>query len=524
MRQQTLIRILLIFAILVAVNLIAIRIFTRFDMTSNKAYTLSSTSRNLVKSLDDKFLVKAYFTGDLPAPYNNNRRQLQDELDEYRAYSNGNFQYEFIDPGKNKDLETEAQRYGIPPVQVQVVKEDKMQIQPAYMGMVFLYGDKQEAIPVIQSLNNLEYDVSSTMKKMTSPDLKHVGFLTGHGEPGLDAIKSLKEYLDKQYVVSTVDLKGGRAIPPDLNVLMIVAPAQPFKDWEKYLIDQFIMHGGRAAFLLNKVNMNLQNQQGSAIDLAIDDLTQAYGVRVNTDLVRDERCAMVSVRQQSGFFVFQNQIPFPYLPMASEFDKTSPVVKDLGAVVFYFASSLDTNGARMKGLKTDVLVHSSKKAGRQENFFYVNAGQQMTPDMFKESNIPLAATVEGTFQSAFANRSVAPDTGVMLPDQANKMTSGASKIAVVGDGDFLQDQYSGGNKDNIIFASNLIDYLADDIGLAAIRSRDTAPKPLDEVSDSTRSLVKGANLFLPPLFIIVVGIVRWRWRAAMRKRLESKGM
>lgn len=134
-------RILLVLAIIVVVNIIAMRFFKRFDLTHDRMYTLSDVSKNLVRDLDDKFIVKAYFTSDLPAPYNNNKRYLQDQLDEYRAYGGGNFQYEFIDPSKKDDLKQEAQKYGIPPVQVQVLKDDKLQIQEAYMGLVMMYGD-----------------------------------------------------------------------------------------------------------------------------------------------------------------------------------------------------------------------------------------------------------------------------------------------------------------------------------------------------------------------------------------------
>jgi gliding-associated putative ABC transporter substrate-binding component GldG len=526
MQKQAIIRTLLILGILVLVNIISIKVFTRIDLTRNGMYTLAPASKNLVKSLDDKFLIKAYFSSDLPSPYNNNRRYLQDELDEYRAYSGGNFQYEFIDPDKTDELKQEAQRYGVQPVQVQVVKEDKFQMQLVYMGLIFIYGDKQERLPVVQNLDNLEYEISSTMKKMTSKELKKIGFLQGQDEPKLDAMGQLKEGLDKQYDVTTVDLTGGKAIPTDIAVLMVVAPDKPFKSWEKYLIDQYLMRGGRIAFLLNKVKMTLQSQQGSPINLDLDDMLESYGVRVNTDLVRDARCALVSVRQQEGFFVIQNQIPFYYLPNASDFSKTSPIVKDLSSVVFYFVSSLDTSFAKAKGLQVNMLVTSSKQAGRQESVFYINPTAQMTADMFKESYIPLAVTVEGNFTSAFADKPVGLDSSVaMMVDTTRKVTNGVkSKIIVVGDGDFLQDQFYGGNKDNIIFASNLVDYLADDIGLAAIRSREAQPKPLEEVSEGTRNLVKMADLGGPPALIILFGIFRWRWRASMRKRLESRGL
>jgi gliding-associated putative ABC transporter substrate-binding component GldG len=516
----------LVLGVLVLLNAIAVRFFTRLDLTSSKMYTLSDASKNLVRSLDDKFLVKAYFTSDLPAPYNNNRRYLQDQLDEYRAYSHGNFQYEFIDPSKNESLEQEAQRYGVPPVQVQVLKEDKFQVEKAYMGLVFLYGDKQERLPVIQQTENLEYEISSAMKKLTSKELKKIGFLTGQGEPGLQQVSRLKDVLEKQYQLTTVSLAGGQAIPSDIAVLVIAAPTQAFKSWEKFLIDQYLMRGGKIAFFLNKVDASLQNQTGRPLNLNVDDMLETYGVRINTDLVRDVRCAMVTVSQQTGFFVIQNQVPFPYLPMASDFSKSNPIVKDLGSVIFFFVSSIDTSLARGKGLSVDVLVKSSSRSGRQEGVFYFNPTAPMTKEMFTESGIPLAVAIEGTYTSAFRDKPVVLDSAVRTSIDTSKriLSSKPSRIAVVGDGDFIQDQYSGGNRDNIIFASNVIDWLADDIGLASIRSRETGSKPLAEVSEGTKSLVKGLNLVAPPLLVVVVGVLRWRWRVAMRRRLESRGM
>jgi len=525
-RTQMVLRFFLILGILVVVNLLGTRFFKRVDLTKEKIYTLSAASKNLVRSLDDKFLVKAYFTSDLPAPYNNNRREVQDQLDEYRAYAGGNFQYEFIDPSKKADLEQEAQKYGIPPVQVQVLKEDKLQIEKAYMGIVLLFGDKQERIPVVQSTSNLEYEISSAVKKMTSKELKKIGFLTGQGEPDLQQLSRVQEILAKQYQVTTVDLAGGKPIPPEIAVLLIVAPSQPLKNWEKFLIDQYVMRGGRVAFMINKVSANLQNQMGQAVAVNLDDMLEAYGTRVNTDLVRDVSCAYVTVSQQAGFMVIQNQLPFYYLPRASDFNKTSPVVKDLGSVVFYFASSVDTTPARAKGLTANVLVRSSTKSGRQENVFVFNPTIQMTQEMFKESGIPLAVTVEGAFPSAFANTSVNIESDMRASvDTANRRTTGVlSKVVVIGDGDFLQDQLSGGNRENFFLATNLVDWLADDIGLAAIRAREIGSKPLDEVSELTRSWVKGVNLGLPPLLVILVGMIRWRWRIATRKRLESRGL
>jgi gliding-associated putative ABC transporter substrate-binding component GldG len=526
-RQQMIVRLVLVLGILVFLNILAVRYFARIDLTADHMYTLSAASKNLVASLDDKFTVKAYFNEDLPPPYNNNRRYLQDQLDEYRAYAKGNFQYELIDPGKDEEIEKEAQKYGIPPVQVQVVEQDKMQVKKGYMGLVFLYGDKTERIPVIQTTDNLEYEISSSLKKLTAKELKKVGFLTGHGEPPLQQMTRLQEMLAKQYQVTTVNLASGQPIPSDIVALLVVAPTAPLKGWEQFLIDQYLMNGGRLAFFLNKIDINLQGQMGRPIDLGLDDLLASYGVRVNTDLVRDVSCAYVTVSQQAGFMVIQNQVPFYYLPQASQFAESNPVVKGLGSVVFYFASSVDTSLARARGYTPTVLVQSSKRSGRQEGMFMVNPTAEVTPDMFAESGIPLVATVEGSFVSGFGSRPVGADSTVRaVLDTTKKLivSNRLTKIVVAGDGDFLQDQYSGGKSDNFVLASNLVDWLSDDIGLSSIRSRESGVKPLGEVSDASRNLIKGLSLGLPPLLVVLAGLLRWRWRAMARRRLELKGL
>jgi hypothetical protein len=223
--------------------------------------------------------------------------------------------------------------------------------------------------------------------------------------------------------------------------------------------------------------------------------------------------------------VLRNQVPFYYLPRASEFLKTSPIVKDLSSVVFYFASSIDTSLARPKGLSVNVLVKSSARSGRQENVFLISPNMQITKEMFMESGIPLVVSVEGAFPSAFGNKPIGVDTSFKgTLDSTNRQIVGkVSKIIVVGDGDFIQDQYSGGNKDNFFLASNFIDWLADDIGLAEIRTRESGNKPLEEVGEGSKTWVKIINLGLPPLIVIFAGIIRWRIRIALRKRIETRG-
>jgi ABC-2 type transport system permease protein len=207
----------------------------------------------------------------------------------------------------------------------------------------------------------------------------------------------------------------------------------------------------------------------------------------------------------------QSQVPFPYLPAASNFDRTNPIVKDLQAAVFYFVSSVDTTLAAEKGLKAEVMIRSSKKSGRQSGFVMLDPFQRANLADFTESGIPMAVVVHGSFKSLFEGKQPAPVTA-QSPD---------TRIVVVGDGDFMQDQFLG-NKGNLLLFENIVDYLADDAGLITIRSKDVAEPPLEVVSDGTKKILKYGDLLVPPLLIIGYGLFRWRRRVAIKRSLEMQ--
>lgn len=511
-RTQTLVRVALVLGILILVNFISVRIFTRMDLTKAGVFTLSDASKAIVRNLDDRVTVKAYFTEDLPAPYNNNRRTVLDILNEYKAYSNGNLQYEFINPEGEKP-EREAQQAGIPPVQVQVVKEDKFEVKKAYLGLEFLYEDRKETIPVVQNLGSLEYDISSTIKRLTARAKKRVGYTTGHQETPLTSLQRANKDISAQYDLVPVDLSSSQAtIPQDLTALLVIAPQTKFSDTAKYQIDQYIMNGGRAAFLLNKMNVNLNAQYRIAqpVQMGLDDMLESYGIRVNSDLVRDRQCANIAVTETQGQFQFQSQIPFPYFPQAIDFDRASPIMKDLHSIIFFFASSIDTSLAASKGLKVEVLARTSRQSGRQTGFVVIDPFRNPVNEL-TESGIPLAAVASGSFQSLFEGKTPAPKVA-KSPD---------TRIIVVGDGNFMRDDFAR-NRDNLNFFENIVDYLADDAGLITIRSKDIAQPPLEEISDGAKKLLKYGDLLLPPLLVIGYGLLRWRRRVAFKRSLESQ--
>jgi gliding-associated putative ABC transporter substrate-binding component GldG len=515
-KTQILLKSILVLGILILVNFISVRFFTRLDLTKTHIFTLSEASKKLVGGLDDRVTIKAYFTEDLPSPYNNSRRQVLDILNEYKAYAKGNIQFEFINPEGEK-AEREAKESGVPAVEVQVVKEDKYEVKRAFLGLVFLYEDRKEVLPVVQNLGSLEFDISSAVKRLTTRVKKQIGFTTGHEEPEISSLRNAGQELNKQYTLVPVDLSSGSSVVPnDLAALLVIAPKNKFSDSAKFQIDQYIMQGGKAAFLLNTMDASMGNPgEGRGpfafpVETGLGDMLERYGVRINTDVIRDAQCAPITITQQEGQFQMQSQVPFPYIPNITDVDKTNPLVKDLQGLVFYFVSSVDTIHTD-GGLTSDFLLRSSKQSGRQSGFFPIDPFHRYTKQELSESSIPLAVSVHGMFHSFFEGKLPVPQ----------KLISPETNIIVVGDGDFMKDDFAR-NRVNMTFFANIVDYLADDAGLITIRSKDTALLPLDPLGDGTKKTLKYIDILAPPFIVAAYGIFRWRKRTALKKAFEAQ--
>lgn len=533
-RQQAVVRTALILGILILINIISINLFFRLDLTANKIYTLSSSSKSIVKSLDDKLVVKAYFTDNLPSPYNNTRSYLKDILNDYRNYSNGNFQYEIISPSDEQQLEDEAQKYGIQPVQVQTIKNDRAEAMKAYMGLVFLYEGKQESLPFIGNTQNLEYDITGVIYRMTQKALKKVALLSGPGMAGVDKIGKVNGELSKYYNVTSVDASKNNLIPNDISVLIVFSPKNPqqqqmmmqqqqapptIPEYLKFAIDQYIMNGGKVIFLLDKVTVSSQQnfQFAQNINVGIEDMLESYGIKVNNDIIKDKDCAYVSVPVQQGPLQMYTQIPFPYYPKITNINKELPAFSSVGQIFLAFTSDIDTSIASFKGIKVIPLLTTSPKTGVDKEISVITASGRMLPDsMFKYSNLNVGAIFNGSFTSFYKGKPIPGDTSSgssPVPTQI-KDQSPATKLIVIGNGDFPLDEFRGPDE-NLIFFENLIDYMTDDVGLSEIRLKDPTPKPIKSIEDSTRKMLKYGLLVIPPVLVLLYGLFRWKKRKTM---------
>jgi gliding-associated putative ABC transporter substrate-binding component GldG len=511
-----------VIAIVIVVNLIGLRLFTRVDLTEKKIYTLSPASRHTVADLNDRLTVKAYFTKNLPPPYNANWSYIEDVLRDYSSYSHGKFVYEQVDPADGAKLEEEAQRYRIQPAQVNVMEKDNIQVKKVYMGLVLIYGDKHETIPLIQDVQNFEYEMTSSIKRLTSAKIPKVGFLSGFGTPDLGQdMRQVAVGLSKHYEVVPVSTQNGNSlIDPDIDVLLIVQPKEALDDWTKFCIDQFIMRGGKVGWFINKVKADINSSVASGLRLGIDEMTRRYGFVVGDNIVNDLNASMINVQQQQGQFMIQNMVRYPCFPHITEINKQNPMVKDLPELALFFPSSVDTLPPAGGKVQYIPLFTSSDYTKVQAGRFDINPMAQARREEYTGGKKLFGVAMLGTFNSVFTGRQAPhPTDSTAMPAAVDvRVESPQTRMVVIGDGNFVQGQFAqNGGPDQIMFL-NAVDWLSQDNDLMSIRSREAAIRPLKEnISDGTKQTVKYADMFLPPALVLLLGLFRWTAKRNRRK-------
>jgi len=540
--KTSLLNVVFLIGILAMVNVIGIRYFIRADLTSSKMYSLADASKNVVASIEDKLLVKAYFSPNIPGQYGDIERYLRDMLEDYRAYSKGHLEYEFIDPGSAEALEKEAQSFRIPPMQVQAVAKDKMETVLVYMGVVFIYGDKKETIPSITSIANLEYEITSLIYRLTIPDQPILGIASTGTEQQEESMQVLYESLGRMYDVRPVSLD--EPIDPAFDGIFVLAPRQPFTEWQLFNLDQYIMGGGKVGMFMNSYRASLQNQQAAPYNLGINEFLNNYGLGLGEDMVIDTQANMVEITSRQGFFNVRQPVRFPFLPIVNNLNRENIITRQLQAVGTIFPSSVDTTYAVEKGYDVDVLMYSSEMSGRRTGpYIFMNPQQPMTRQDFQESRIPLAAIVRGKFTSYFAESGPpkkpvekAPDAegdatgddgGEVFEDYDGpfvKEASSENRLLLVGDGNMVLDRYAQRPND-LLFVQNCADWLLQSEDLISIRSKQIPMRPLTwkggQVPDSIRNLTKWANRIGPVILVIILGIVLWQMRRVRNKALVA---
>lgn len=557
-RKISLLQLLLALVILVLINNLGGYVFYRIDLTSEKRYSLSPATKDLVKSLDDVVLVKVYLEGEFPAGFKRLRSETKEMLDEFRAYAGDNLQYEFINPSESTDEKKRNEVYqhlvkeGLQPTNLTVKEEGGKSQQIIFPGAIFSYKNRNIAVQLLKSrmgvsseemlnssIQQLEYEFSNSIRKLSNPQKMNVAFIKGHGEldqlHSTDIARSLSEY----YTVKQVALDSNIHALEGYDAAIVAKPDSAFSEKDKFILDQFVMNGGKMMWFIDPVYAemdSLQNKQGMTFGISnpinLDDLLFKYGVRLNDNLVQDLQAAPIPiVTGYSGNQPQQSLFPWFYMPLVVP-ENVHPIVTNLNAIKFEFASSLDT--VSNDGVKKTILLHTSKYSKVLNSPVRISLGivqQEPKQEQYNKHNLPLAVLLEGQFESVFKNRIT---TAIANSNEIKfKAQSKPTKMIVVSDGDVIKnavskssgkvyplgfDRYTNQMYGNTNFILNSMNYLTDNSGLISIRSRELTLRLLDkEVLKSDKFFWQLLNTLLPILLLLIYGIVQFY----LRKRKYS---
>ncbi len=527
--------VLLLIGIIGLMNYLSNFVFFRIDLSEGNVYSLSKASRRMVAALDDPVVIRAYFTKRLPPPYNANRKYVEDLLGEYRAYSRGRISYEVRDPSESEEIRLETRNAGIAPLRFQQIEKDKFEVKEGYMGLLFLYGDKKEIIPVVRDTEGLEYDITSKIKMLTQKEKRTLGYLTGHGEPDPNSdLGDLRDRLSEQYIFKTVTLEDGEAVPDDIESLLILEPKQRISEREKYILDQFIMRGIPCAFLLSHKDVDMSMFSASNVESNIFNLIEHYGINIRKGFVLDPQNLMIGITERRGFITFTNRINYPLIPIATNFGSGNPIVKGLEAITMPFVHPListleeESSVEEKDRPRAEVLVMSTERSWYREDLSYMNPFQRYMPLKTDEMGpFNLVMTLEGKFGSFYAGKDI-PSIETEKGEEGEKAEpkteqeridrSPDTRILVSGTGKFITGEFSG-DSFNRAFFFNIVDWLMQDEDLIAIRSKGATYRPLKDISNQLKGLTKYMNMFLMPLLLIIFGIFRWKLRKIQKIRL-----
>ncbi|MCF6365467.1 MAG: gliding motility-associated ABC transporter substrate-binding protein GldG [Bacteroidales bacterium] len=527
--------------------------FLRFDLTSEGRYTLSDYSINILKNLNDKVYIKVYLDGKgLPSTFKNFRREIKEELDEFKIYAGENLEFEFINPSESPDQEVRFALYGdlfkkgLIPIETNEISDDGKSSQKLiFPGIILSYKGREKAVNLLKSSGNsepeseeninnsiqaLEYEFTNAIQKLSKEKKPKIAFLEGHGELNEFQLMDISSILSEYYKVMTGALNGTPGILNDFKAVIIAKPENEFSEQDKFVIDQYIMKGGSVLWLIEgcKTNVDSLLLTGSTISLAQDlnlnDMLFQYGARINHDLLQDKFYSPIglTIKGPDGKPKI-NYYPWYYFPVIVS-DNNHVISKYLNYIRTEFISTIDTVGFN-PNIKKTILLKSSELSRLDPipaRIALEQINNMPADNEMKAGRRNLAVLLEGKFESVFKNRPVNKYfPGISLPDVLTE--SKPAKMIIVSDGDIIRnevdkegkpsplgfDRYTRqtftGNKEFIL---NAVNYLCDDEGLMSIRSRELKMRLLnhDKIINN-RFIIQFINIVFPVLLILLFGII-----------------
>lgn len=428
------IRIALVFGIVFFGNLFLRDRFVRADLTQEKIYTISDATKKILSELTDRVTIKAYVSEELPKSVAHIPARLRDFLAEYETYGRGLVKVTFIDPKTDAGEAEIARQIGINPYPLEEIQADQVKVVNCYLSLAIFFGAQQEHLNLPETGIN-EYDITRAIRKVSKGELPKIGVIAPDPpprNPSPDAsppvtFQRFQTELETQYRVQRVYTKTGNPVPEDIGTLLVIRP-NGLSPRDAFEIDQFVMRGGKAIFCLdgNEYQPTGGGIKRTAITSGLDEMLDAYGVKLRPELVLDKRHNAVNVAQQQGPIRVVQQIPYPFWLRVQRdtMSPDSPIVKNLDLVQLFWAQPLEIQKEKLGNVAVTDLLKSSPDSWLRSDTANVNVdpvGAAYLPpaDKDRKSEV-LAALLVGKFRSSFAGKEVPP-----VPPPADAPEGGA---------------------------------------------------------------------------------------------------
>jgi len=330
-------------AIILLLNYVGSFVFHRFDMTQEKRYSLGDETKEILRDLDDVVFVRIYLDGDLPLGFDRLKTSIRELLDEFRVYAPRNLQYEFTDPAADPDTRIRNNVFtglydaGLQPTNAQVRGKDGTLSQKiVFPGAILSYREIEIPLNLLknnpglsgevnlhQSIQSLEYEFISMIRNLSSETIEKVAFLEGHGELDAYQVGDITKGLANFYQVDRGAVKGRPGSLDPYSAVIIAKPVRPFSEEDKFVIDQYIMNGGKVLWLIDPVQVSMDSLfMGTTVaayqSINLEDQLFRYGVRLNPNLVQDMQCHVIPVnRGVAGGQANWQLGPWYYYPVIS---------------------------------------------------------------------------------------------------------------------------------------------------------------------------------------------------------------
>ncbi len=570
-KRQNVLELTLLLVVVVLVNMVGYYAYHRFDLTQEKRYTISKGTKTYLKELKDIVYIKVYLGDDnLPAGFRRLQKATRELLDEFKVYGKKNIEFEFVNPSESSDQKTRREVYdalakdGVEYYNVQSQKNDGSKTQQVvFPGALLTYrqhGQEYERVvnffqgnltgsfndaSVNKAIETLEYDFITGVRTVSRESTPTVGFIEGHDELDQYQVARFSRAVGDFYLVKRIKIDEKIGALDGCQAIVIADPKSKYSEKDKFIIDQFIMKGGKVLWLVDAVKVDMSALESARETMGVinsevnlGDIIYSYGARINSSLIQDFQCAMMPVNSApEGSEQPKIQLAyFPFFPLIMGRDD-SPVSRNINPVKFDFVSPIDTVGEDPKVHKS-VILSSSTQSRIIRSPIRVSMdifSEKLDPSRFSLQNLPVAVMMEGEFTSHYKNRlmkdfinnnvfkvydkSVVPTRMIVVSDG-----DCARNVVKVKDGKYMSqplgyDQYTNTTFGNREFLLNCVNYLLDDSGVMALRNREVKVRMLDRIRINNQLLFwRLFNVGLPVLIIVALGLVYM----IIRKRKYSK--